>query len=29
MTGIVQNPSNLWDEFALVAPGQVGQPDQV
>ncbi len=29
VTGIVQNPSNLADEFALVAPGQVPQPSQV
>ena len=29
VTGIVQNPSNLRDEFALVAPGQVVMPDQV
>ena len=28
VTGIVQNPSNLRDEFALVAPGQVVMPDQ-
>jgi putative ABC transport system permease protein len=28
VTGIVQNPSNLLDEFALVAPGQVVMPDQ-
>jgi putative ABC transport system permease protein len=28
VTGIVQNPSNLADEFALVAPGQVTQPSQ-
>ena len=28
VTGIVQNPSNLRDEFALVAPGQVPRPDQ-
>jgi putative ABC transport system permease protein len=29
VTGIVQNPQNLEDEFALVAPGQVTHPDQV
>jgi putative ABC transport system permease protein len=29
VTGIVQNPSNLADEFALVAPGQVAHPSQV
>ena len=29
VTGIVQNPSNLTDEFALVAPGQVRRPSQV
>ena len=29
VTGIVQNPSNLTDEFALVAPGQVRHPSQV
>ena len=29
VTGIVQNPSNLADEFALVAPGQVPRPGQV
>ena len=29
VTGIVQNPSNLLDEFALVAPGQVTRPSQV
>ena len=29
VTGIVQDPSNLRDEFALVAPGQVMMPDQV
>src|SRR5215469_16919027 len=27
--GIVENPSNLADEFALVAPGQVGAPAEV
>jgi putative ABC transport system permease protein len=29
VTGIVQDPSNLRDEFALVAPGQVPHPSQV
>ena len=29
VTGIVQDPSNLADEFALVAPGQVQHPSQV
>ncbi len=29
VTGIVQDPSNLADEFALVAPGQVTHPGQV
>ena len=29
VTGIVQDPSNLADEFALVAPGQVPHPSQV
>jgi putative ABC transport system permease protein len=29
VTGIVQDPSNLADEFALVAPGQVTRPGQV
>jgi putative ABC transport system permease protein len=29
VTGIVENPQNLVDEFALVAPGQVTSPDQV
>ncbi len=29
VTGIAQNPSNLADEFALVAPGQVTYPSQV
>ncbi len=28
VTGIVQDPSNLSDEFALVAPGQVRHPSQ-
>ena len=29
VTGIVQNPSNLLEEFALVEPGQVTAPTQV
>ncbi|MGH3291136.1 MAG: FtsX-like permease family protein [Trebonia sp.] len=29
VTGIVENPSNLLDEFTLVAPGQVTTPTQV
>ena len=29
VTGIVQDPSNLADEFALAAPGQVPRPSQV
>jgi putative ABC transport system permease protein len=29
VTGIVQNPQSLLDEFALVAPGQVSKPTQV
>jgi len=29
VTGIAQDPSNLADEFALVAPGQVTHPSQV
>jgi putative ABC transport system permease protein len=29
VTGIVQDPSNLADEFALVDPGQVAHPSQV
>jgi putative ABC transport system permease protein len=29
VTGIVQNPQNLLDEFALVVPGQVTAPSQV
>jgi putative ABC transport system permease protein len=29
VTGIVQNPSNLADQFALVAPGQITHPAQV
>jgi putative ABC transport system permease protein len=28
VTGIVQDPSNLADQFALVAPGQLRQPSQ-
>ena len=28
VTGIVQNPQSLLDEFALVAPGQVSTPSQ-
>jgi len=28
VTGIVSNPTDLLDEFALVAPGQVSSPDQ-
>ncbi|HEV3292506.1 MAG TPA: FtsX-like permease family protein, partial [Streptosporangiaceae bacterium] len=28
VTGIVRDPSNLADEFALVAPGQIRQPSQ-
>ena len=28
VTGIVENPTNLGDEFALVAPGQVTAPTQ-
>ncbi len=28
VTGIVQNPSNLADQFALVAPGQIAHPSQ-
>jgi putative ABC transport system permease protein len=28
VTGIVQDPSNLADEFALVAPGQIRRPSQ-
>jgi putative ABC transport system permease protein len=28
VTGIVQDPSNLADQFALVAPGQLRQPGQ-
>ena len=29
VTGIVQNPESLLDEFALVTPGQVTNPDNV
>ena len=29
VTGVVQDPSNLADEFALVAPGQVPHPSQM
>jgi len=29
VTGIVENPQNLLDTFALVAPGQVSKPTQV
>jgi putative ABC transport system permease protein len=29
VVGIVENPQNLLDEFALVRPGQVRSPDQV
>jgi putative ABC transport system permease protein len=29
VVGIVENPSNLTDEFALVTPGQVGAPANV
>ena len=29
VTGIVQNPQSLLDEFALVTPGQVSTPSQV
>ncbi len=29
MTGIVENPQSLLDEFALVAPGQVSSPSQI
>ena len=29
VTGLVQDPSNLSDQFALVAPGQVRHPSQV
>jgi putative ABC transport system permease protein len=29
VTGLVENPANLLDEFALVSPGQVGTPTQL
>ena len=29
VTGLVEDPSNLNDEFALVAPGQLAHPEQV
>jgi putative ABC transport system permease protein len=29
VSGIVEDPSNLLDEFALVAPGQLSSPNQV
>jgi putative ABC transport system permease protein len=29
VVGLVENPTDLLDEFALVAPGQVGPPDSV
>jgi putative ABC transport system permease protein len=29
VTGIVRNPQNLLDEFALVIPGQVTRPDRI
>ncbi len=29
VTGVVENPANLRDEFALVAPGQITAPAQV
>jgi putative ABC transport system permease protein len=29
VVGIVENPGNLLDEFALVAPGQLGHADEV
>jgi putative ABC transport system permease protein len=29
VTGIVEDPSNLLDEFALVSPGQLASPNQV
>ena len=29
VTGIVENPTNLHDDFALVAPGQLAQPTEV
>ncbi len=28
VVGIVENPANLQDQFALVAPGQIGHPDR-
>jgi putative ABC transport system permease protein len=28
VTGLVENPANLLDQFALVPPGQVSRPDQ-
>ncbi|HEY2671905.1 MAG TPA: ABC transporter permease [Rugosimonospora sp.] len=28
VVGLVENPNNLLDEFALVAPGQIGAPTQ-
>jgi putative ABC transport system permease protein len=29
VVGVVQNPEDLLDQFALVVPGQVSQPDEV
>jgi putative ABC transport system permease protein len=29
VTGLVENPQNLLDDFALVAPGQLSRPSQV
>jgi putative ABC transport system permease protein len=29
VVGLVENPTDLLDEFALVAPGQAGRPDSV
>jgi putative ABC transport system permease protein len=29
VTGLVEDPANLLDQFALVAPGQVSRPSQV
>ena len=29
VTGVVENPANLRDQFALVAPGQISHPDGV
>ena len=29
ITGIVENPADLLDQFGLVAPGQLARPDQV